>query len=76
MGHLVYGYRIGQNGLVDYRQFDSDRFPDGWVDSPSKLDIPPQPEHDTSAVRQPITTPDGVYGEQRRGGWPKGRPRK
>lgn len=71
MGHLLYGYRIGLNGQIDYRKFDSDNFPEGWVDSPSKLEAPPEIKRDTAPALQPVVTGE-VYGERRR----PGRPRK
>ena len=79
MGHLMYGYRLGLHGKIDYRQFDSDRFPSDWFDSPEK--IPNKPKEQTpeaTAVQLPTTTPaDGlVYGERRRSGWPLGKRRK
>jgi len=72
MGHLIRGYRLGQNGMIDRQIFDSDRFPEGWYDSPDKIpDRPDEPIKDTSPQVPPVMT-GYVYGERRR----PGRPRK
>ena len=75
MGHILYGYRRNEQGRIEHRRFDSDHFPDGWVDSPSKID-----GHDAPVPAiVPVSAPQGhqppigeVYGEKRRGDWPNG----
>lgn len=70
---MMRGYRIGQNGFIDRAWLDTERWPDGWVDTPDKLEAPPEVEPDP--YRAPVTTGE-VYGERRKPGWPKGKPRK
>lgn len=74
MGHMLRAYRIGQGGRIDRIWADSDRFPEGWVDTPDKL-VGAAPEPEPVPYKPPTTTGE-VYGERRRGGWPKGVSRK
>lgn len=73
---MMRGYRIGQGGRVDRLLLDTERWPDGWYDSPDKIPgyEPPAPV-EPEPYRAPLETGE-VYGERRRGGWPKGKPRK
>lgn len=66
---MQFGYRIGQGGRIDRARFDTERWPDGWTDTPDKLAAPPAEE--TVAHKMPTETGE-VYGERRKGGWPKG----
>ena len=81
MGHLMYGYRRNERGRIEYRRFDSDDFPVGWVDAPDKVAPgvePPPPPYRVS--REP---PRAVDPGDRGGNTPMppmkrgpGRPRK
>ena len=56
-------------GLGSGDWLDTERWPDGWTDTPDKLAAPPAEE--TVAHKMPTETGE-VYGERRKGGWPKG----
>lgn len=34
---MLYGFRRGARGNIEYRRFDRKDFPPGWFDSPEKL---------------------------------------
>lgn len=38
MGHPTYMYRRHESGEIEGAVFDSDELPNGWVDSPAKVD--------------------------------------
>lgn len=50
MGVILNGYRRNEQGFVVWKRFDSDDFPAGWYDSPSKVPgvDPPAPEYRVS----------------------------
>lgn len=66
---MMRGYRIGQNGHIDRVWADTERWPDGYVDSPDKLKAAPVEEPEP--YRAPTTTPQ-TYGEIARP-WPRGK---
>lgn len=74
---LLYGYRLGQYGKIEHRLFDgAENIPAGWYDSPTKVPNvpPPVPKPEPVAAPAPANEPPygAVYGERKRGGWPKG----
>ncbi len=79
MGHLLPLYQLDERGQIRWRMFDKDQWPAGWYDAPDKV-----PGH-TPVTVEPLSmsrpdmglAPIGtVYGEKRKPGWPKGKPRK
>lgn len=84
--------RNQQLGHIESFQYDSDRLPDcakhGFYDSPSK--VPPlegkaplshliaTQEHDkrVNLMASPMVADERSASPKRKGGWPKGRPRK
>lgn len=80
MGHLLPLYQLDERGQIRWRMFDSEQRPDGWVDAPDKV---PGGNPVTTIEPARVSTPDvplqvmgTFYGEKRKGGWPKGKPRK
>lgn len=56
MSHIMYGYRKDEKGRTIARTFNSGAIPEGWVDSPNKLDATP-PELPAKRKAEPDLTP-------------------
>lgn len=74
---MLRGYYRNEHGRVAWRWFDGvDQFPPAHYDAPDK--VPGAVDGPMGPVEGPrLSTVTGeVYGERRRGGWPKGVSRK
>lgn len=74
---MLRGYYRNEHGRVAWRWYDSPAdFHPGTYDAPDKVpDAHDGPLGPPEGPRAPIVTGE-VYGERRRGGWPKGVSRK